>query len=180
MEPLPVETQRTCNASRFWSCIKSRLVASFGTVKVFLGFMVSRKAKKHKLPGCKIMQNTNVVKPKSETFKFWMVYTTHFCWTLGMVYGFRLATFQKAEIQHWWTAPCSDLCYSFNNLFDEGLLVAEGSHGPSGREEWQTRVVTLPASKFAAMPRWPWWCSISPTGCLMGQWQSFEKNPTIK
>ena len=49
--------------------------------------------------------------------------------SLGMVYGFRLATCQKAEIQHWWTALCSDLCDWFNHLADKGHLVAEGSHG---------------------------------------------------
>ena len=53
--------------------------------------------------------------------------------SLGMVYGFRLATCQKAEIQHWWAALCSDLCDWFSHLSDEGHLVAEGSHGP----RWQ-------------------------------------------
>ena len=153
VEPLLVETQRTCNASRFCSCIKSRLVASFGTVKVFLGFMVSRKAKNTSFrdaKSCRILMWSNP-NPKPANFGWYIppMSVEHWGWFMALV---RLATFQKAEIQHWWTAPCSDLCYSFNNLFDEGILVAEG-HGPSGREEWQARVVTLPASKFAAMPR---------------------------
>ena len=98
------------------------------------------------------MQTTNVVKPKSETFKFldgiyhpFLLNIGGWCMALGLPH-FRL--FQKAEIQHWWTALCSDLCYWFSNLFDEGHLVAKGSHGPSGSEEWQA----LPASQFAAMP----------------------------
>ena len=147
VESLLVETQRTCNASRFCSCIKSRLVASFGTVKVFLGFRVSKKANSTSFrdaKSCKLLMWSNP-NPKPSIFGWYISPISVEHW--GMVHGFRLATFQIISESRDSALVDSSLLGPllwFSNLFDEGHLVAKGSHGPSGSEEWQA----LPASKF--------------------------------